>query len=397
NGQPLTPIYPWLDARSRDDVGTLRETLNTRAAHARTGCLLHWTYWPAKLTWLRRTQPGLFARVQRWVSFGELLLQHFTNHAGVSVSMASGTGLLDLHSCTWDRPLLTTLGVEPECLSRIVPLSDTAPTRNDIARRWPTLKNVPWLPAVGDGACSNLGAGCTTPDHVAIMIGTSGAERVVWAPDGPFTIQWGSWCYRVDERRLVMGGALNDGGALMDWLHGSLRLPSLKRSEAAIAALAPDSHGLTVLPFWGGERSPGWSDDARGAIVGLRLHTQPLDILRACMEAIALRFGEIDGILQHTVTGSTEIVATGGALLHSPAWMQILADVLDRPVLASSTQEGSSRGASLLALETLDYLQQPLEAIQPIGRTRFLPRAEHTATYRAAAERQRRMYDAVVS
>jgi gluconokinase len=229
------------------------------------------------------------------------------------------------------------------------------------------------------------------------MIGTSGAERVISAPTSPFVIPWGTWCYRVDERRIVLGGALNDGGSLFHWLRSTLRLPSLQAAEAAVAALEPDSHGLTVLPFWGGERSPGWADDARGGIVGFRLHTTQLDILRACMEAVALRFGELDRALLHAMPGAGEVVGTGGALLHSPAWMQMLADVLGRAVSASAEAEASSRGAALLALETLGRLDQPLETYRPVVRRRFEPIAAHTERYGSAATRQRRLYDALVS
>ena len=392
SGQPLTPVYLWLDARSRGEVPSLRRVLEERAVHARTGCVLHWSYWPAKLSWLRRTQPEVFDKVHRWVSFGELLLERLTGQAQVSTSMASGTGLLDIHRGVWDAEVLEALAIEPQRLGQIARLNETATTR-----RWSALAGVPWLPAVGDGACSNLGAGCANADRFAVMIGTSGAERVVWSPAGPFQVPWGTWCYRIDERRLVLGGALNDGGSLFDWLRSTLRLPEVSVAEAAIAALEPDGHGLTVLPFWGGERSPGWADDARGAIVGLRLHTEPFEILRACMEAVALRFGEIDHMLSQAMPNAREVVATGGALLHSPTWMQILADVLERPVLASAEPQASGRGAALLALETLGLLDVPLEEWRPEVARRFEPVAEHSRRYRAAAERQRRLYDALVA
>jgi gluconokinase len=397
DGRPLTPIYLWLDARSRGEVAGLRQRLDERAVHARVGTVLHWSYWPAKLTWLRRTQPDVFKRVHRWISFGELVLERLTGQAGISVSMASGTGLLNVHSCDWDAELLAALRLNPEHLGRLVPLGETSIATSAAATRWPALKDVPWLPAVGDGCCSNLGAGCGTPDRFAVMIGTSAAERVVWSPPKPFTVPWGTWCYRVDERRTVVGGALNDGGSLLDWLRATLRLPALRTAEHELAALEPDGHGLSVLPFWAGERSPGWADDARGAIVGLRLSTRPVEILRACLEAVALRVGEVDRILVEAMPGGREVVATGGALLHSPAWMQIVADVLGRPLLASSEPEASSRGVALLALETLGLLRQSLEDMQPSVRRRFEPRAENTARYQAAAERQRHLYDLLVS
>jgi gluconokinase len=152
-----------------------------------------------------------------------------------------------------------------------------------------------------------------------------------------------------------------------------------------------------VLPFWGGERSTGWADDARGSVGGLRLSSKPVDILRAALEAVALRFGEIDRSLLRALPNAGDVVATGGALLRSPAWMQIMADVLGRPVVASSEPEASSRGAALLALEALGRLEQPLDALAPDADRRFDPIDENVAKYTAAAERQRRLYDALVS
>src|SRR4029079_2353826 len=106
------------------------------------------------------------------------------------------------------------------------------------------------------------------------------------------------------------------------WLGRSLRLPSLRALESEVAQLEPDGYGLSILPFWAGERSPGWAHDARGAIVGLRLHHEPIDIMRAALEAVALRFGELDHLLLKAMPSGREVVATGGALLHSPAWAQ---------------------------------------------------------------------------
>jgi gluconokinase len=396
-GAPITPIYLWLDARSRQAAASLRQRLDERATHARTGCVLHWSYWPAKLTWLAQAQPDLTRRVARWVSFGEFLLERLTGQSGVSVSMASATGLLDQHTCGWDDQLLSELPIEPGQLGGLAPLSATGNLRRAYSERWPTLRHVRWLPAVGDGACSNLGAGCTTEAWFALMIGTSAAERAVWRPGGSFHIPWGTWCYRVDERRVVLGGAMNDGGNLLDWLRRALRLPRREQLEAQVAELTPDGHGLTLLPFWGGERSTGWSDDAQGALVGLRLHTRPVEVVRAALEGVALRFARLDAQLRQAMPGARgELVATGGALLHSPAWLQIMADALGRAVQVSTEPEASSRGASLLASETLGLLGAPLEQARPVVAHVFEPLAEHARRYEQAAARQQRLYDLLI-
>jgi gluconokinase len=389
SGKPVTPVYLWLDGRARGEMARLQDELDERAVHARTGCVLHWTYWPAKLRWLRHAAADLYARATRWISFGEFFQERLTGATSVSRSMASGTGLLDVHVGTWDPSMLELLDLDPRQLGALASLRDADATTS----RWATLKGVPWLPAVGDGACSNVGAGCASPEHFALMIGTSGAERAVWSPPADFFIPWGLWCYRVDETRIAMGGALNDGGSLLDWLRGTLHLPELHQAEAELGKIEPDSHGLTVLPLLGGERNPNWADDARGAVVGLRLSTSPVEILRASMEAVALRIAMIDRLLQQALPNAREVIATGGALLHSAAWMQIMADVLDRPVLASAEAEASSRGAAILALEALGVAPPDLP---PATSTRFEPVPEHTRRYHAAAERQRHLYDALV-
>ncbi len=395
-GRAATPVYLWMDARSRAEAEALKLELDARAVHARTGCVLHSSYWPARLRWLARAQPDRFTRVHRWLSFGEYAHLRLFGRPGASVSMASGTGLLNQHTRTWDEPLLRHLPLRREQLSPLRPLDQPfeglgAP----FAARWPWLSRVPWLPAVGDGATSNLGAGCATRERYALMVGTSGAERVVWRADA-FQVPWGLWSYRVDDQRVVLGGALNDGGSLFAWLRGALRLPPVRAAEQALARLEPDSHGLTILPFWAGERSPGWAADARGAIVGLGLHTQPVEILRAALEAVALRFLHIDTRLRQAAPEGRQIVATGGALLRSPTWMQIMADVLGRPVLASTELQASSRGAALLALEVLGRLPKPLEEVQPAGRRVYDPIPAHTERFRAAADRQQRLYELLV-
>ena len=396
-GEPVTPVYLWMDSRARREAQALKQRLDEAAVHSRTGCMLHWTYWPAKLRWLSETEPQLYARVHRWVSFGEYLALRLFGETAVSISMASGTGLLDQHTCKWDEELLGAVSVERERLSTITPLDQPfVEMRSEFADRWPSLRSVPWLAAVGDGATSNVGAGCANRERFALMVGTSGALRVLFGAKS-FSIPRGLWCYRLDGRRIVLGGALNDGGSLIGWLRRTLKLPSLKEVQEEIESFEPDDHGLTVLPFWAGERSPGWTGGARGAIVGLRLNTRPAEIFRAAEEAIALRFRLLDEILREAVPEGKEIIATGGALYHSPAWVQIIADALGRPVLASAEPEASSRGAALVALETLGLLSEPLEDLRPVADHEYEPVPDHTDVYRAAAERQRRLYDLLVA
>jgi gluconokinase len=358
-GRPLTPLSTWRDTRSAPQAEELRRRVDGTDVHRRTGCPLHSSFWPAKLLRLREEQPDVFRDAARFVSFPDLLLLRVGDELRTSLSMASGTGLLRLDG-GWDEELLTAVAVEPERL----PVVSDEPVAG-------------WLPALGDGACSNVGTGSTDRTRAAVMVGTSAAIRVVYRTEEPAP-RPGLFLYRLDADHVVEGGSLSDGGNLVDWLERTLRVG---RSDArGLADEPPGAHGLSFLALLGGERSPGWNAAARGGIAGLTFATEPRHILHAALEGVALRFAEI----AERMPEAREAVASGGALLENRDWAQIVADALGLPVTISAVEEGSARGAAVLALELLGHPMPPA----PLGE-RLEPRTERTAAYREARERQR--------
>ncbi|PYV26066.1 MAG: carbohydrate kinase, partial [Acidobacteria bacterium] len=154
---------------------------------------------------------------------------------------------------------------------------------------------------------------------------------------------------------------------------------------------APGSHGLVILPLFAGERSTQWRAEARAAITGLGAHTSPLEILRAGLESVALRFRNVYDIMTQGLGAPREVVASGGALRRSPAWTQMMADALGRPVIACLENEASSCGAALLALERLGVIGHVRELPARMGRA-FEPVPEHRRIYEEELGRQRRLY-----
>jgi len=157
-----------------------------------------------------------------------------------------------------------------------------------------------------------------------------------------------------------------------------------------MAALEPDAHGLTVLSFWSGERSTGWRADARGGIFGLQQQTKPFEIYRAVLESIAYRFALISRALDE-VAPNAAIAASGNALRSSPVWLQIIADVLGRPLLLGGPAEASSRGAALLALEAVGKIATIEEDRFAIDQV-FEPDMSRHARYQQGLARQEQLY-----
>jgi gluconokinase len=210
------------------------------------------------------------------------------------------------------------------------------------------------------------------------MIGTSAAARLVYAA-GSAVPRPGLFLYRLDELRFCEGGALSDGGNVHAWL-----MRTLRDVEPGLADRPPAAHGLTFLAFLGGERSLGWDADRRGTIRGLSFATSATDIAQAALEGVCYQLADILDALGDI----DSVVATGGGLLASPDWTQILADVLGRTVEVSAVAEGSARGAAMMALERSGFIVPPA----PIARSvdprpgaheiHLAARAEHQETIR---------------
>jgi gluconokinase len=395
-GRAVTAVMPWTDTRSAREVQTLRAALDERAIHARTGCRIHPTYWPARLRWFARHEPKTFRRVRRWTSLPAYLERRWIGRDAESRSQASATGLFLHDTNGWDAELCEACDIEPERLGAIVDLDDRAAEPSAaIARRWPQLRDAVWVPCAGDGALNNVGAHCTTRGRAALMIGTSGALRQLWTTDSAPAVPFGLWRYWLDRRRVVVGGALSNGGNFVTWMRQTFGFDTdakhATRTDVSIARVAPDAHGLTILPFLAGERSPDYPADAHATMTGLRLATTREHILRAGLESVGSRFLEVHEDLV-TVAPVTRLVATGTALTASRVWPQILADVLGCAIAVPRDSELTSRGAAIIGFEQLGLRMRGTDL--PIGRVYHADARTHDI-YRKAADRQQRLLAAL--
>ena len=391
DGHPTTPIIHLFDTRSAGAASRLAQRIDNREQHARTGCVLHASYVPAKLLWLSEARAEAFRATRRWMSFGEYFFWKLFGKAVASTSMVSGSGLWDQNRNNYDDGILAVLPISREQLCPAdemdAPMTEL---RTEYAALWPEFRNVPWYPALGDGACNNMGSGCILPHRFALMVGTSGAMRAV-SEATQMTIPEGLWCYRVDRQRFVLGGALSNGGGVFAWMERNLALPSAEKTEKELAGMQPGAHGLTVLPLFAGERSTKWRADARAAITGMSIHTSPLEILQASLESVALRFRNIYDIMEQQLGPPAEMIGSGGALLHSPVWTQMMADALGQSVMLCIEKEATGRGAALVALERLGAIGNARDLPARMG-TVFQPVAAHKEIYDRELAAQRRLY-----
>lgn len=387
-GAPITPIFYWGDNRSVDQVDQLRATHDQPAWRARSGCLFHSNYWPAKLLWLAQTDPETFARVRLWTAPTGAMSRLWLESDAISLCMASGTGMVDLSTGQWMTDFGTLMRIDQTTLPPIVDRGQIARLTPTYAKRWPQLADAAWFPALGDGACATVGSGSRNLSRVAMTLGSSGATRApVPAPLGAYPpLHDNLWIYRIDAQTALYGAAISNGGLMLDWTLGLLDDPD-GSLRAKAAALAPGSHGLTILPFLSAERSPIWNDRARGVISGLTLATTRAEVLLAATEAVAFRLAETCDAVRAIAPPNTAIIANGAALLKSELLLQIATDTLDAPVIALDPDlESAARGAAILALSNLDPSLEPFDPVQ--GARIVVPDPARVALYRQSSDRQ---------
>ena len=376
NWRPLTPIFTWADSRAADDAARLRQKLSERTVHARTGCMLRASFWPAKLSWLRKTQPKLFRRVSVWVSPVDWIFHDLFGTRASSASMASATGLYNLQQRRWDEELCKIGHLE---LAQLPTVADTAALTLRLPR---SLRHARVFPAIGDGASGNLGSGADRQGIVAINVGTSGAVRMAQTnrQARQTKVPFGLFRYVVDAERSVIGGAVSNAGNLREWCLRDLQIGQGTRADKrvfarATAALDP----LTVLPFWVAERAPTWPEGQFGLIDGLTQATQASDIMRALSSSVFYRLAQILELITDATVPARRIIVSGGILRSIPA-LRLLADALGHEVEVAREPEASLRGAAVHALRQLGVKIKPPPAGKTIAYDRSL----------AAKHRQRR-------
>jgi gluconokinase len=381
-GEAITRVITWADSRCRPQAGRLRDKLGEKTIHARTGCMLRASFWPAKLLWLKETEEKLFARVKHWMSPAEWLQLILTGHANCGIGMATGTGLFNPSKLAWDPELLKLCTVSPSQLNTLS--DDPLPVAGQLAGDLPELRGIPWFPGFGDGAASNLGCGATRPGLAAINFGTSGALRVMREGNGvkpPF----GLFGYRVDAKRYLVGGAISNAGNLRAWCLRELKVPDDATIEAELTKRPGPVPGLDVLPFWTAERAPLWNEEQAGAIIGITQHTTAVDLIQAITEASYQRLARIAELVLAEEKTPPKFIVSGG-IQRSAQAIQRMADVLGQPLYSNDEMEASIRGAAIYALEKLGFPIPDVKLGKPIK-----PRATFAKLFAEKRDRQRKL------
>jgi gluconokinase len=378
-GRPLSNIWLWSDLRADAVARDLRNA--GTAIYQQTGVPIHPMSPLCKLLWLRQHQPDIFHAAHKFLGIKEFIWYRLTGKFESDLSCASASGFMNIWKNEWDRDVLALAGITADKLPTLVP-----PThRAKLSGQWlgPDSSAYTLIIGASDGALANLGSGATAPGHWAVTIGTSAAIRCI-TPAPQVDDAMRTFCYRLDEKRCIVGGASNNGANVLEWLR-TLVFRSTDTPETFVNQainVPPGADGLSFLPYIQGERAPLWDAQARGAFQGLTSQHGQAHFVRAAMEGVLFNLKIIAAGMG--VQGSVQVLHASGGFSQNHLWVQMLADIFQTQVQVSE----NGVDASVLGAIEMGRLALGLEVITDAQHDNLiLPDAAKASVYQTAFDR----------
>lgn len=376
-GTPQRPAILQNDARAVQEIRELRAELADIDLLGRTGSILSQQSVAPTLRWLQRNEPELWRTTRLIMGSYDWLTLRLGGACGVERNWALESGLFDL-----DGEPVTEVH-DAVCLDHSLVPPVKAPgyragrVSGDAAAQTGLPAGTPIVLGGADHVLSAYGAGVADEGDWLIKLG--GAGDVLAAS-----------CSPVVDARLYLdahpipelwlpNGCMATSGAVVRWLDTVLSSPGLDVLEAEAAASTPAS--LLCLPYFLGEKTPHHDPNLRGAFIGLHLGTSRADLHRAVLESVAYGFRQHRDLLVGLgLPLRSPRVTNGGS--RSTLWKQILADVLQTPVLPVVDHPGASLGAAAVAavgiglVESWAHIAQLVQLGSPLQ-----PELARAATY----------------
>ncbi|MBT2227924.1 ribulokinase [Nonomuraea sp. NEAU-A123] len=397
HGRPLRPALLWMDNRASAE-SALTAQIDHPVLRYSGGCdAVEWLV--PKAMWLARHEPETYRDAARITEAVDYMVWRLTGRWTASRMNAVCKSNYDPRGAGFPHDLYELLGIGDlggKLPADVVPVGDPvgpicAGAREELGITGPAVVASGGI----DAHLSLLAIGGAREGRVSIVCGTSNAfVTEIAEPVFPTTV-WGPYPDALNTGHWLVEGGQVCGGSVLSWagerLMGRPR-PEIGRLIKAAAELPPVEHGLIVLDYFMGNRTPLRDPRLRGAVLGLSLATTPEQVYRAAAEGVAYGTRQVIDSFVEGGIGVSEIFISGG-IQHNPLWLQATADVLGRPISLVAGDNLTLRACSVIAsvgagrhaslAEASEQYAPPVRTIEPVAAHQEVYRQGY-ADYRAA-------------
>jgi gluconokinase len=345
-----------------------------------------------KIIWWKENEPALYKQAACFVGIKEYIFYHFFGKYVTDYSIASATGLFNIHELRWNADSLALAGITEDQLPAAVSSDSIITGLNPlIAAELDIPADTKFVAGASDGCLAQLGSNALDAGHASLTIGTSGAVRMT-IPAAMTDEHNRLFTYVLTPGHFVIGGAINNGGVLLQWYLDKFLKAGMSIDAGLQQAFATPAgaEGVICLPYLHGERAPVWDGHAKGAFIGVQPQHTQWHFMRAILEGMAYGLLSITKALGETA-GEVRKISVSGGFTASREWVQLLADVFQQPMYMAKETDASALGAVLLAADKIQ-LDIALAAQEEMMVT---PDPAKAALYQKAYELYIKLYEAL--
>jgi len=350
-GDDLVPLRPTIlygiDSRAGAQITALERELGAAEIFERCGKMLSAQAIGPKLRWIRDEEPEVFSAATRWHSLAGWLVARLTGEHVIDHHTASQSDpMYDVRAGRW-HPDWAARAAEHIAMPRLAWAADVVGTVTAAASAATGLPvGVPVCAGTVDAWAEAISAGVRDPGDLMLMYGSTmffvevlgawHAHEKLWTTQG------------VEPGTLTMAAGMSTSGTLTQWVQRVTGGAPFEELIAEAERVPAGSDGLLLLPYFAGERTPVFDDEARGVIAGLTLRHGRGHLLRAAYEGVACGIRQVVSYLDGAGEPVRRLVAVGGGT-KAALWTQIVSDVTGRPQDVPEQTIGASYGDAMMA------------------------------------------------
>jgi len=359
DGCVLMPAMLYTDPRGEEECAMLADLIGARKISSITGMNPQRTYSLPKLMWVREHRPDLFALVARVLLVQDFIVYKLTGIAQIDYSLASRTMAFDIRRLDWSDTMLAVAGMDRSLFSKPVPSGTVAGSvTEECAAALCLGADTLIVSCCHDQVAAAVGAGIF--ESGMAIDGTGTVECITplleAIPSSPLVRQ-GNYAvvpYAVSGKYVCYAYSFT-GGVLLKWYRDNFAKEETSKARVSGSnvyktlsdAVRPEPTGILVLPHFAGAATPYMDGGSKGGIVGLTLEHTGSDVFKAIMEGVTYEMLLNIEILEEAGIRIDMLRATGGGA-SSKTWLQIKADILNRPIVSLGNCEAGTVGSVML-------------------------------------------------
>lgn len=396
NGNPVRPAIIWLDQRAGKQLADIN-SLISKEEMGETFCnrVSSGFAFPS-LLWVKETEPEIFSEVKNILCPKDYLRLKMTGNIGAEVVDASSTGIFSTAKRDWAWEIIDKFALPREIFPPVSESGDIAGViSKSCAEETGLPAGIPVIFGAGDQPAQSIGNGVIQDGKLICNIGTGGQiSAFIKSPVYDRQLRTNTFCHAIRDSYTIFGATLC-GGMSLNWAKNKvLHVENYDMVNAMVSSVRPGAEGLVYLPYLSGERTPHMNPNAKGMFFGMILGHEQGHFLRAVMEGVTYSLKDSLEIIRELGVDAPMIIASGGGAA-SDQWLQIQADIFEKPVCASRVKEQACLGSCILAAVgtgILPSLETGCERFVTMDDRMFLPDKKNTDIYREGYEKYQVLY-----